>query len=74
METETEKRVREYWAKAYYVDAKNKNASIYNIRPLDFTRNNDYELPYEPTAVLNPPNPKERKFRLSDIVNLDFSS
>jgi hypothetical protein len=69
-ESETEKRVREYWAKAYNADAKNKNASIYNIGSLDFTRNNDDELPYEPTAVLNPPNPKDKRIRFSDIVNL----
>jgi hypothetical protein len=34
-ETETEKRVREYWASAY----KNKNKdSIYNISSLDFAK------------------------------------
>ena len=47
-ETETEKRVREYWASAY----KNKNKdSIYNISSLDFAKIDD-ELPFEPTAVL----------------------
>ena len=48
-ETETEKRVREYWASAY----KNKNKdSIYNISSLDFAKIDDDELPFEPTAVL----------------------
>jgi hypothetical protein len=55
-ETEQERKVREYWARAY--DTINNNK--------------DSKLQYEPTAVLTS-NPKERKFRLRDIVNLDFS-
>ena len=73
-ETETEKRVREYWAKAY--NTKNKNAAIYDIGSLDFTKNNDaydYDkhLPYEPTAIIS--NPKDKRISLRDLVNLDFS-
>jgi hypothetical protein len=73
-ETEQERKVREYWARVY-------KTSIYDISSLDLTLNNDNssssnnsnsKLPYEPTAVLSPP-PKQRKFRLSDIVNLDFT-
>ena len=54
-ETETEKRIIEYWKKAYDEKNKNKNgnsrSSIYSISSLDFTTN-DNELPFEPTAVL----------------------
>jgi hypothetical protein len=70
METEThsEKRVREYWAKAYDANAKNKNASIYNIGSLDFTKNNDDRLPYKPTAVLSKtPSNQRRKFSIYDM-------
>jgi hypothetical protein len=74
-ETEQERKVREYWASAY----KGRNNPIYSISSLDLTLNNDNsssnsnsKLQYEPTAVLTS-NPKQRKFRLSDIVNLDFS-
>jgi hypothetical protein len=43
-ESETEKKIREYWASAY----KNKNKdSIYNISSLDFAKNDDDELPFE---------------------------
>jgi hypothetical protein len=55
-ETEHERRVREYWSKAY--------DNIIN--------NKDKNLPYEPTAVLTNP-PKDKRIRLRDIVNLDFS-
>ncbi|MGB7953941.1 MAG: hypothetical protein WCF23_08160 [Candidatus Nitrosopolaris sp.] len=74
MESETEKRVREYWAKAYDADAKNKNGnrSIYHISSLDFTKNNnDDELPFKPTAIIS--NPKDKRISLRDIVSLDFS-
>jgi hypothetical protein len=60
IETEQERKVREYWARAYDVLIKNKD------------KDSNKSLPYEPTAVLTS-NPKERKFRLRDIINLDFS-
>jgi|GraSoiStandDraft_41_1057321.scaffolds.fasta_scaffold2464034_1 hypothetical protein len=80
METEThsEKRVREYWAKAYDANAKNKNASIYNIGSLDFTKNNDdndNQLPYEPSAVLaKAPSNQPRKRSIYNISSLDFTT
>jgi hypothetical protein len=79
MESETEKRVREYWAKAYDADAKNKNGnrSIYNIGSLDFAKNNDNDnqLPYEPTAVLSKtPSNQARKRSIYDISSLDFTA
>jgi hypothetical protein len=64
-ETEHERKVVEYWAKT-------RRFSIYDIGS-NFKNTDDLTLPYEPTAVLTSPNPKQRKFRLSDIVNLDFS-
>jgi hypothetical protein len=74
-ESETEKRIREYWASAYKNKNKNSKSSIYSIGSLDIAKNdNDNELPFEPTAVLTSnPNPKERKFRLRDLINLDLS-
>ena len=80
-ETEHERKVREYWAKAYDADAKNKNGnkSIYHISSLDFAKDNDaydydYDkhLPYEPTAVIS--NPKDKRISLRDLVNLDFTT
>jgi hypothetical protein len=61
-ETEHERKVREYWARAYddLIKSKDKDSSSNNKS-------------HEPTAVLTSPNPKQRKFRLNDIVNLDFS-
>ena len=60
-ETEHERKVREYWSRAYDDVIKNKDK--------------DSKLPYEPTAVLTSPNPKDKriKFRLRYVVNLDFT-
>jgi hypothetical protein len=57
-ETEHERKVREYWTRAY--DTINNNK--------------DSKLQYEPTAVLTSPTKDKRiRLRLRDIVNLDFS-
>ena len=62
-ETEHERNVREYWTRAYDTIIKNKDNDSSNK-----------SLPYEPTAALiSNPNPKDKRIRLSDIVNLDFS-
>lgn len=78
MESETEKKVREYWAKAYDADAKNKNGnrSIYHISSLDFAKNNDNKhLPHEPTAVLSKaPSNQTRKRSIYSISSLDFTT
>jgi len=77
-ETEHDRKVREYWANVYKTSASGKNP-IYDIGSLDLTLNDDSDsnsnskLPYEPTAVLNSPNPKDKRIRLRDMVNLDFS-
>lgn len=76
-EIETEKRIREYWAKAHDANAKNKNASIYNLSSLDFTKNNDDELPFERTAVLAkaPPNqPPRKRSSIYNVSSLDFTT
>jgi hypothetical protein len=76
-ETETEKRIGEYWAKAYDANAKNKNANRFSIYDLDFTKNDDDGLPFEPTAVLAkaPPTnqPRKRSF-IYNISILDFTT
>jgi hypothetical protein len=58
IESEHDRRVREYWARAYdNLFANNKN-----------------KLPYEPTAVLTSPTKERKiKLRLKDMLDLDFS-
>ncbi len=56
-ETEIEnRRIAEYWRKAYAYDNDNDNSSSSN-------RNNHKDLPYEPTAVLGKPLTKLRLSR-----------
>ena len=53
-ETEHERKVREYWARAYDTIINNKDS-------------NNRSLPYEPTAVLTSnPNPKDKRIRLEN--------
>jgi hypothetical protein len=58
------------------LNAKNKSASIYNLSCLDFTKNNDDELPFEQTAVLAkaPPTNQTRKRSIYNISSLDFTT
>jgi hypothetical protein len=66
-ETETEKRISEYWARAYNNKNKNKNNkfSICEIGSADFKNGDDNQLPYEPTAVLaKAPPPTKKRFSI----------
>jgi hypothetical protein len=58
-ETEQERKVREYWTKAY--DSLNNNKD-----------SNSNKLPYKPTAVISNP-PKDRKITNRDLLDLDLS-
>lgn len=49
---------------------------VYDIGSLDFTKNDSNRLSYEPTAVLannSNSNPKDKRIRLKDMLDLDFS-
>lgn len=79
-ESESEKTLRiiEFWKKAY--DAKNQNKNNndnkFSIYDLDFTKNDDDELPFEPTAVLAkpPPNQPRKRSSIYNISSLDFTT
>jgi hypothetical protein len=72
IETEQERKTREYWANAYKGSGKNKNP-IYDISSLDLSNHNgNSKLPYEPTAVLGQRN--TRRFSVYDIANLNLSN
>jgi hypothetical protein len=79
-ESESEKtlRVIEYWKKAYYATNKNKNNNTnrFSIYDLDFTKNDDDRLPFEPTAVLAkaPPNQPRKRSSIYNISSLDFTT
>jgi hypothetical protein len=78
MEDESEKTLRiiEYWKKAYDEKNKNKNANRFSIYDLDFTKNDDDRLPFEPTAVLAkaPPNQPRKRSSIYNISSLDFTT
>jgi hypothetical protein len=79
-ESESEKtlRVIEYWKKAYDATNKNKNNNTnrFSIYDLDFTKNDDDRLPFEPTAVLAkaPPNQPRKRSSIYNISSLDFTT
>jgi hypothetical protein len=81
-ESESEKtlRVIEYWKKAYDATNKNKNknnnTNRFSIYDLDFTKNDDDRLPFEPTAVLAkaPPNQPRKRSSIYNISSLDFTT
>jgi hypothetical protein len=76
IETEHERKVREYWANAYKGKIKN---SIYDLGSLDLTNNdgdnsNNTKLPYEPTAVLTSQRNARKPITLRELLDIDIRS